>query len=290
MLAIEGLNKTYQSGVQALREVSLEVPAGMFGLLGPNGAGKTTLMKILATLLEPDSGTARMRNTDLIVEKHRARTMLGYLPQEFGFYTTLTAEQTLHYFARLKGIHDSKERHSLVNALLERVNLESARRQKVGGFSGGMRQRLGIAQALIGKPALLIVDEPTAGLDPEERTRFHNLLAETFAGDSVVLLSTHIVSDVSNLCSSMAIIRQGQIIASCSPSRAIKELTGSIWEAMLTREQVDKVKSRCKLISSQMYNGRLRVRVVSPRERPGEEFSQAAPTIEDYYFNLVSNS
>src|SRR5262249_22205124 len=165
MLAIEGLNKTYQSGVQALREVRLEVPTGMFGLLGPNGAGKTTLMKILATLLEPDSGTARMRDTDLIVEKHRARTMLGYLPQEFGFYPTLKAVQHFNYSARLKVINNGKERASLVDALRERANLKSARRKKVGGFSGGMRQRLGIAQALMEKPVLLIVDEPTAGLD-----------------------------------------------------------------------------------------------------------------------------
>ena len=290
MLAIEGLNKTYQSGVHALRDIALEVPPGMFGLLGPNGAGKTTLMKILATLLEPDSGTVTMRDTDLISEKHRARMMLGYLPQDFGFYPSLTAEQTLHYFARLKGVHDRKERHSLVNALLERVNLESARRQKVGGFSGGMRQRLGIAQALIGKPALLIVDEPTAGLDPEERARFHNLLAETFAEESVVLLSTHIVSDVSNLCSNMAIIRQGKIIAACAPSQAVRELADSVWEASLAREQIDAVKSRYKLLSSQIYNGMMRVRVVSPRERPGDGFSQVTPTIEDYYFNLVSQS
>ena len=290
MLTIEGLNKTYQSGVHALKDISLRVPPGMFGLLGPNGAGKTTLMKILATLLEPDSGSVRLRDTDLISEKYRTRTMLGYLPQDFGFYPTLTAEQTLHYFARLKGVHDKKERHSLVNALLERVNLESARRQKVGGFSGGMRQRLGIAQALIGKPALLIIDEPTAGLDPEERARFHNLLAETFAAESVVLLSTHIVSDVSNLCSNMAIIRQGKIIAACAPSQAIKELTDSVWEAILTREQVDVAKSRLKLISSQMFNGMMRVRVLSPGARPGNEFTQATPTIEDYYFNLVSHS
>jgi ABC-2 type transport system ATP-binding protein len=290
MLAINGLDKTYGSGVHALKGINLEVPPGMFGLLGPNGAGKTTLMKILATLLEPDSGTARMRDTDLISEKHRAQMMLGYLPQDFGFYPSLTAEHTLHYFARLKGVHDRKERESLVNALLERVNLESARRQKVGGFSGGMRQRLGIAQAMIGKPALLIVDEPTAGLDPEERARFHNLLAETFAEESVVLLSTHIVSDVSNLCSNMAIIRNGEIIASCSPSQAIKELDNSVWEATLTREQVDAVKSRYKLISSQMYNGMMRVRVLSPSERPGEEFNQSTPTIEDYYLNLVSHS
>jgi len=290
MLAIKELDKTYGSGVHALKGINLDVPPGMFGLLGPNGAGKTTLMKILATLLEPDSGTARMRDTDLILEKPRARMMLGYLPQDFGFYPTLTAEQTLHYFARLKGVHDRKERESLVNVLLERVNLESARRQRVGGFSGGMQQRLGIAQALIGKPALLIVDEPTAGLDPEERARFHNLLAETFAEESVVLLSTHIVSDVSNLCSNMAIIRQGKIVASCAPSQAVKELNNSVWEATLTRDQVDAVKSRCKLLSSQMCNGMMRVRVVSPSERPGEGFIQSTPTIEDYYFNLVSQS
>ncbi|HET6893134.1 MAG TPA: ABC transporter ATP-binding protein [Pyrinomonadaceae bacterium] len=290
MLKINELNKTYSSGVKAVNNVTLDIPPGMFGLLGPNGAGKTTLMKILATLLEPDSGTAQMNNVDLIRDKQRTRRLLGYLPQEFGLYPTLTAEQTLHYFAKLKGVHDKKERVALVNALFERVNLTDARRQRVGGFSGGMRQRLGIAQALIGQPALLIVDEPTAGLDPEERARFHNLLAETFGEESVVILSTHIVSDVSNLCSNMAIIRQGQIIASSAPSQALKDLTGSIWEATLTREQIDAVKSSCRLLSSQMYNGMMRVRVFSPRQRPGEEFAQATPTIEDFYFNLVSHS
>lgn len=290
MLQIKELTKTYSSGIKALKEISLDIPPGMFGLLGPNGAGKTTLMKILATLLDPDSGTAQMNDVDLIREKQRTRRLLGYLPQEFGFYPTLTAEQTLHYFAKLKGVHDKKERVALVDALFERVNLTDARRQRVGAFSGGMRQRLGIAQALIGQPALLIVDEPTAGLDPEERARFHNLLAETFAGESVVILSTHIVSDVSNLCSNMAIIRQGEIIASSTPSKAVKELTGSIWEATLNREQIDAVKTSCRLLSSQMYNGMVRVRVFSPRQRPGEEFAQATPTIEDFYFNLVSHS
>lgn len=290
MLQIKELTKTYSSGIKALKEISLDIPPGMFGLLGPNGAGKTTLMKILATLLDPDSGTAQMNDVDLIREKQRTRRLLGYLPQEFGFYPTLTAEQTLHYFAKLKGVHDKKERVALVDALFERVNLTDARRQRVGAFSGGMRQRLGIAQALIGQPALLIVDEPTAGLDPEERARFHNLLAETFASESVVILSTHIVSDVSNLCSNMAIIRQGEIIASSTPSKAVKELTGSIWEATLNREQIDAVKTSCRLLSSQMNNGMVRVRVFSPRQRPGEEFAQATPTIEDFYFNLVSHS
>src|SRR6185436_10332899 len=200
MLEIRNLSKTYASGIQALKEISLDVPAGMFGLLGPNGAGKTTLMKILATLLEPDSGTSEMNGIDLIIDKHGTRKMLGYLPQEFGLYPTLTATQMLDYFAKLKGVADKKQRGSLIDALLERVNLSSARNQRLGGFSGGMRQRLGIAQALIGEPELIVVDEPTAGLDPEERVRFHNLLADTASANAVVILSTHIVSDVANLC------------------------------------------------------------------------------------------
>jgi ABC-2 type transport system ATP-binding protein len=290
MLQIRGLKKTYAGHIQALNGVDLEIPPGMFGLLGPNGAGKTTLMKILATLLEPDSGTAAMNGINLIGDKHSTRSMLGYLPQEFGLYPTLTAEQTLHYFAKLKGVHDKNERAALVDALFERVNLTDSRRQRVGGFSGGMRQRLGIAQALIGKPALLIVDEPTAGLDPQERVRFHNLLAETTSEETVVLLSTHIVADVSSLCSRMAIIRQGEIVASCAPYEAINQLKDSVWEATLTREQAAAAKLSCKPISSQMYNGMIRMRVLSPGRQPGEQFIQATPTIEDYYFSLVSPS
>ena len=288
MLKINQLNKTYPSGVRALREVTLEVPNGMFGLLGPNGAGKTTLMKILATLLEPDSGSAQMNGLDLLNDKHGTRKILGYLPQEFGLYPTLTAEQTLHYFAKLKGVHAKKERAALVDALFERVNLAGERRQRVGGFSGGMRQRLGIAQALIGNPRLLIVDEPTAGLDPEERYRFHNLLSETAGEESVVILSTHIVSDVSSICSQMAIIRQGQILALATPHQAISELAGSVWEASVSRERVAHLKSRCQVLSSQMVGGLARVRVISKRERPSEEFTQATPVLEDYYFDLVN--
>src|SRR5437016_11889879 len=209
----------------------------MFGLLGPNGAGKTTLMKIVATLLEPDSGRVEMNGVDLIARKDQARRMLGYLPQEFGLYPTLTAEQMLDYFAKLKGVMDKKQRRALIDALLERVNLSAARKQRLGGFSGGMRQRLGIAQALIGDPELIIVDEPTAGLDPEERVRFHNLLAETASDHAVVMLSTHIVSDLSNLCSNMAIIRQGSILATCTPPQALDELKESVWEATVAREQ-----------------------------------------------------
>jgi ABC-2 type transport system ATP-binding protein len=288
MLGIRDLKKTYPSGIQALKGISLEIGRGMFGLLGPNGAGKTTLMKIVATLLEPDSGTVEMTGIDLIARKDQARRMLGYLPQEFGLYPTLTAEQMLDYFAKLKGVMVKKQRRALIDALLERVNLSSARRQRLGGFSGGMRQRLGIAQALIGEPQLIIVDEPTAGLDPEERIRFHNLLSETASDSAVVILSTHIVSDVSNLCSNMAIIRQGAILSSCTPRQAVNQLKESVWEATVPREKVSAMKSRCQVISSQMFDGQARLRVISKRERPGEEFTPAAPALEDYYFDLVS--
>jgi len=288
MLNIKELTKTYPSGVQALKNISLNIFAGVFGLLGPNGAGKTTLMKILATLLEPDTGTAEMNDVDLINDPHRVRQMLGYLPQEFGLYPTLTAEQTLHYFAKLKGVSNKKERRILVDALLERVNLSSERRRRVGGFSGGMRQRLGIAQALIGQPQLIIVDEPTAGLDPEERIRFHNLLAETAGEDAVVILSTHIVADVSSLCSQMAVIRQGAILSSTTPQQAIDELKDSVWEATVPREQVAAFKSRHQVISSQMFGGNARLRVISKGQRPSEEFTPATPVLEDYYFDLVN--
>ena len=290
MLTIRGLNKTYSGRIQALKGVNLDVPAGMFGLLGPNGAGKTTLMKILATLLEPDSGTAEMNGVDLISRKDEARRMLGYLPQEFGLYPTLTAEQTLDYFAKLKGVWNSKQRARLIDALLERVNLASARGERVGGFSGGMRQRLGIAQAIIGQPELLIVDEPTAGLDPEERVRFHNLLSETLSENGVVVLSTHIVSDVSNLCSHMAIIRQGEIVASCVPHQAMEKLEGSVWEATVPREKVAALSAGYKVISSQMFRGQPRLRVISKEARPSEEFAAVTPTLEDYYLDQVTLS
>ena len=288
MLNIKELTKTYASGIQALKRISLQVPSGMFGLLGPNGAGKTTLMKILATLLEPDSGSAEMNGMDLIIDKHGTRKMLGYLPQEFGLYPTLTAEQTLHYFAKLKGVQDKKDRAALVDALFDRVNLTDARRQRVGEFSGGMRQRLGIAQALIGQPQLIIVDEPTAGLDPEERIRFHNLLSETAGEDAVVILSTHIVADVSSLCSQMAVIRQGEILASITPQQAIDQLKDSVWEATVPREKVATLKSCHHVVSSQMLGGMARLRVISKGERPSEEFTPAAPALEDYYFELVN--
>jgi ABC-type multidrug transport system ATPase subunit len=290
MLTIRELSKTYGGGIQALKGISLDVPPGVFGLLGPNGAGKTTLMKILATLLEPDGGTAEMNGFDLISRKDKTRRLLGYLPQDFGLYPSLTAEQMLNYFAKLKGVSDKTERRVLLDALFDRVNLSSARKQRLGGFSGGMRQRLGIAQALIGQPQLIIVDEPTAGLDPEERIRFHNLLAETAGEDAVVILSTHIVADVSSLCSQMAVIRQGTILASTTPQEAIDEIKESVWETTVRREQVPAFKSRYRVISSQMLGGQARLRVISKGVRPSEEFTPATPVLEDYYFELVNHA
>jgi ABC-type multidrug transport system ATPase subunit len=288
MLSIRDLTKTYPGGVQALRGVSLDLSPGVFGLLGPNGSGKTTLMKIVATLLEPDSGTIEMNGTDLLARKIHARRMLGYLPQDFGLYPTLTAWQMLDYLAKLKGVTDNKERDALVDALLDRVNLSSARHQRLGGFSGGMRQRFGIAQALIGEPKLIIVDEPTAGLDPEERNRFHNLISETASDDTVVILSTHIVSDVSNVCSSMAIIREGKILTSVTPRQAVNELKESVWEATVPREKVATLKSQLNVISSHMFDGQVRVRAISQNRPPGEEFTRATPVLEDFYFDLVN--
>ena len=287
MLSIKTLNKTYPGGVQALKDVSLEISPGMFGLLGPNGAGKTTLMKIMATLLEADSGTIKMNGIDVLDRKDEARKILGYLPQEFGLYPTLTAQQMLDYIARLKGIVEKKQRQLLIDALLEKVNLSSARKQRLGEFSGGMRQRIGIAQALIGAPQLLIVDEPTAGLDPEERNRFHNLLAETAGDNTIVILSTHIVSDVSNLCSRVAIIRKGSIVASTTPRQAIEQLKDHVWEGTVPREKVTDLKTNYQVVSSQMFEGLVRVRVISKTERPGEEFTSVNATLEDYYFDLM---
>jgi ABC-type multidrug transport system ATPase subunit len=245
-------------------------------------------MKILATLLEPESGTADMEGLDLITAKSETRKKLGYLPQDFGLYPTLTAAQMLDYFAKLKGVTNKKERRSLVDALLERVNLSAERNRRLGGFSGGMRQRVGIAQALIGNPQLLIVDEPTAGLDPEERSRLHNLLAESAEENTVVLLSTHIVSDVSNLCNQFAVIRGGRILTATSPETALAGLEGRIWEATLPREQVAGLKASSKVISTQMAGGRTRVRMLSQNGKPAEPFVPVTATLEDHYFIAVN--
>jgi ABC-type multidrug transport system ATPase subunit len=288
MLVIRNLTKTYPGGVQALKGVSLETSPGVFGLLGPNGSGKTTLMKIVATLLEPDSGTIEMNGSDVLTHKHDTRQRLGYLPQDFGLYPTLTASQMLDYLAKLKGVTNSKERRALVDALLDRVNLAAERNQRLGEFSGGMRQRFGIAQALIGEPELIIVDEPTAGLDPEERLRFHNLISDSASEKTVVILSTHIVSDVSNLCTRMAIIRKGEIVSSCTPGQAVDQLKESVWEGAVPREQLTVFKTRFNVVSSRTFDGQARVRLISKGQRPSEEFMPAVPVLEDYYFDLVN--
>jgi ABC-type multidrug transport system ATPase subunit len=286
-LQISGLKKTYPGGIQALKGVDLEIPPGMFGLLGPNGAGKTTLMKILATLLEPDAGAARMDGVDLLADRATTRRMLGYLPQDFGLYPSFTTAQMLDYLARLKGISNRSARRAQIGALLERVNLTAERGRKLGTFSGGMRQRFGIAQALLGQPRLLIVDEPTAGLDPTERVRFHNLLAE-IAADIIVILSTHIVADVAHLCAQMAIIRRGEIIASGAPVDALGKLAGRVWEATVAYQEAAEWKTRLNILSAQMYNGCVRLRALADSGQLDAAFTPTTPTLEDFYFSLVN--
>jgi len=287
-LRIDHLSKTYPNGTRALDDVSLAIAPGMFGLLGPNGAGKSTLMRIVATLQEPEAGSVSLGEIDVLRDKEAVRRTLGYLPQEFGVYPKVTAEDLLDHFAVLKGITDRAERRRLVTALLEQTNLQRDRAKQLGGFSGGMRQRFGIAVALLGDPRLIIVDEPTAGLDPEERNRFHNLISETGTENTVVILSTHIVSDVSNLCSRMAIIRQGKILSACTPRQAVDELKGSVWEGTVPREHFIPFKSQFNVISSRTFDGQARLRVIAKGQRPSEEFAPATPVLEDYYFDLVN--
>jgi len=244
-LQIEQLSKTYANGVKALNDVTLTIPTGMFGLLGPNGAGKSTLMRTVATLQEPDSGSVMLGNLNILKEKHELRKVLGYLPQEFGVYPKVSAQDLLSHMAVLKGVTNKSERKNLVEALLERVNLQEVRKKAVSGFSGGMRQRFGIAQALIGEPKLIIVDEPTAGLDPGERNRFYNLLSE-IGENVIVILSTHIVQDVKQLCSNMAIINHGNLLYHGKPSDAINQLEGTIWEKQLKNQRCRNTKHSIK--------------------------------------------
>src|SRR5687768_2794997 len=248
-LRIEGLSKTYPNGVRALQDVSLTIPTGMFGLLGPNGAGKSTLMRTIATLQEADSGSVTLGNIDVLRQKDDVRRVLGYLPQEFGVYPRITAEAMLDHFAILKGIQNRKERKEIVAALLRRVNLYEVRKQNLSTFSGGMRQRFGIAQALLGNPQLIIVDEPTAGLDPEERVRFHNLLAE-IGENVIVILSTHIVEDVSDLCSNMAIISKGRVLAHGDPADALRNMEGKIWRRKISKGELAAIQQEHAVIST----------------------------------------
>ncbi|MFL5581115.1 MAG: ABC transporter ATP-binding protein [Gemmatimonadaceae bacterium] len=292
-LRIEQLAKTYPNGTQALRDVSLTIPQGMFGLLGPNGAGKSTLMRILATLQEADTGTATLETgpgqvIDVLRDHDAVRRTLGYLPQEFGLYPKVSAEELLDHFAVLKGVVDRRQRRELVSALLHQTNLYEARKKHLGGYSGGMRQRFGIAVALIGNPRLIIVDEPTAGLDPAERVRFLNLLAE-LGTQSVVILSTHIVEDVSELCSRMAIIDRGAILLEDEPLGAVRALQGKVWRKIVDRDEIPALEQSRLVISTKLLAGRTVVRVYAP-DRPDPTYDATEATLEDVYFAVMKGA
>jgi ABC-type multidrug transport system ATPase subunit len=286
-LVIDRLSKTYPNGVRALRDVSLTVTPGMFGLLGPNGAGKSTLMRICATLQRPDEGTVRFGDLDVLAQPAELRRTLGYLPQEFGLYPNMSAEAVLDHFAELKGAAVAGERRDLVQALLQQTNLYEVRRSKVGGFSGGMKQRLGIAIALAGAPRLLIVDEPTAGLDPTERRRFLNLLGE-IATDVVVILSTHIVEDVRELCHRMAILSSGQVILAGDPADVIEEMRGRVWRRSVPRVDLAAFGATHDVISTRLVAGVPVVHVYSETP-PGSEFAPVEAGLEDVYFHRVGS-
>ena len=293
-LRIDDLSKAYPGGVKALQNVTLRIPAGMFGLLGPNGAGKSTLMRILATLQEPDHGSIHLGDPsagsgqaiDVVRQKDAVRETLGYLPQDFGVYRNVTAEKLLEHFAVLEGIADRGERRAVVEALLKQTNLWEVRRQKLGGYSGGMRQRFGIAIALLGNPKLLVVDEPTAGLDPAERVRFLNLLSE-LGENSVVLLSTHIVEDVAELCTRMAIIDKGRILLEAEPLRAVAEMQGKVWERLVSKDEVPAIEREHALLSTKLLSGRTLVRVYSD-SAPSPAFHPAEPDLQDVYFSVMN--
>ncbi|MGV8931344.1 MAG: ABC transporter ATP-binding protein [Luteimonas sp.] len=282
MLKIRDLSKTYANGVQALKGITLDIPTGMFGLLGPNGAGKSTLMRTIATLQDADSGSVHLGELDVLADKTEARRRLGYLPQEFGVYPKVSAIAMLDHFAILKGVVDGKQRKELVQALLQQVNLWPVRHRKLGTFSGGMRQRFGIAQALIGQPQLIIVDEPTAGLDPEERNRFLNLLAEV-GEQVVVILSTHIVEDVTDLCPRMAIIAQGELRLSGEPLETIRSLDGRVWKKTVDKAALNEHFAAHSVLSTRLVGGQPVIHVLSDGN-PGAGFSAVAPDLEDVYF------
>jgi ABC-2 type transport system ATP-binding protein len=284
-LRIEKLSKRYSNGTQALQDVSLTIPLGMFGLLGPNGAGKSTLMRTLATLQEADSGSARLGDIDVLQQKDEVRRILGYLPQEFGLYPRVTAEKLLTHFASLKGIVNPKQRRDLVHALLQQTNLFEHRFKPLGSYSGGMKQRFGIAQALLGNPRLIIVDEPTAGLDPEERVRFHNLLS-AIGENVIVILSTHIVSDVSDLCSTMAVIHEGRVMATGSPAALVADLDGRIWKRAIPPAELAAYRERFQVLSTRRFSGQTLIRIYS-NQQPDSISELAVPDMEDLYFATI---
>ena len=285
-LQIRNLSKTYANGVHALKDVTLTIPPGMFGLLGPNGAGKSTLMRTIATLQEPDAGSIRFGDIDVVKEKERVRETLGYLPQEFGVYPKVSAEQLLDHMAVLEGITDRRERRQVVDALLHQTNLYEVRKKKLGSYSGGMRQRFGIAVALLGDPKLLIVDEPTAGLDPAERVRFLNLLSE-LGESAVVILSTHIVEDVAELCSRLAIIDRGEILLEAEPQRAVAALEGRIWRRVIEKSELPEIERTHAVLSTKLLAGRTVVHVYSDGS-PGAGFSSVEPDLQDVYFSAMA--
>ena len=284
-LVIRDLSKTYPNGTRALVDVSLEIPKGMFGLLGRNGAGKSTLMRILATLQEPDGGSVRLGDLDVLRRKGEVRKTLGYLPQSFGFHPRVTAARLLDHFAVLKGIEERGARREVVESLLRKTNLWERRADRLGTYSGGMRQRFGVAVALLGNPKLIIVDEPTAGLDPEERVRFLNLLSE-IGEDSVVILSTHIVEDVEELCSRMAIIDGGEILLEAVPLEAMAALRGRIWRRTVSRAELPALEAALPVISTKLLAGRTIVHVFASSS-PGAEFEPVEPGLDDVYFSVM---
>lgn len=284
-LVIQSVSKTYQNGVKALKDINLEIPKGMFGLLGPNGAGKSSLMRTIATLQDPDKGEVTFQDIDVLQDKEALRQCLGYLPQEFGVYPKISAEDLLDYVACLKGLKNAKERKNTVDHLLKLTNLTEAKKRAVATFSGGMKQRFGIAQALIGKPKLIIVDEPTAGLDPEERLRFYNILSEI--GEEVtVILSTHIVGDVSDLCQNFAIINNGEVLTQANPAKAIQSIKGKIWSKIVDKNLVKDLGIKNKILTTQFTMGKILVKVFSD-DKPASDFLPETPHLEDFYFSHI---
>lgn len=284
-LIIDNLSKTYSNGIQALQNISLEIPKGMFGLLGPNGAGKSTLMRTIATLQDADQGSIQLGDIDVLTQKNELRQVLGYLPQQFGLYPKISAEVLLNHFAVLKGITNRGERKDLVKALLHKTNLYDVRKQNLKGFSGGMKQRFGIAQALLNNPKLLIVDEPTAGLDPLERNRFYNVLSE-LGEHTVVILSTHIVDDVKELCTNMAIINQGQVCLKGNPIQILEGLKDKVYKKTIEKTELNLYKQNYKVISEKLFLGKPTIHILSD-QHPGNGFTLIDAELEDVYFSEI---
>ncbi|WP_109437370.1 ABC transporter ATP-binding protein [Aquimarina sp. AU119] len=284
-LNITNLSKTYSNGVKALNNVSLEIPTGMFGLLGPNGAGKSTLMRTIATLQEADEGTITLGDLDVLTQKNEVRKVLGYLPQEFGLYPKVSPELLLNHLAVLKGITNKKERREIVKALLHKTNLYDHRKKNLGGFSGGMKQRFGIAQALLSNPKLVIVDEPTAGLDPAERNRFYNVLSE-LGENTIVILSTHIVDDVKELCPNMAIINQGEVLLKGNPTKTIEKIEGKVYQKTIKKNELGMYKQEYKVIAEKLLQGKPIIHVLSDHN-PGNDFIPIEADLNDVYFSQI---